>query len=346
MGVEFRMFGPGLDPARTLSVDGRAFGLRSLSHWPGPPPPAALSHDVTTGMALAYARLGEAERRELLGSFDVVTNDHFDTDGALSLYAFLDPEAALPHADLMIRAATTGDFRSWHGEDALAVDLTVWAARDSAASPLRERLAAIDDYATASDLCYRWTFEELPRVLAEPYTWRSLWQRRFDRVMEERRRLLAGELRVERHDDLDLAVIHLEAPLTRHTMVAAAGDLYRMLVVHQTAEGFRYRFAYRNESWFLKIRERTSPRVPLDEAVAALQRLEGEDDGRGAWWCTRIDSTTAQLGFGSSERQANVFGDFRTDLDPASRLPPAVVVEALRQVLAPAPRLQAAPSPP
>jgi len=346
MGVAFRMFGPGLDPARTLCVDGRAFGLRSLSHWPGPPPPAALAHDVTTGMALHFARAGEAEQRELLGSFDVVTNDHYDTDGALSLFAILDPEAALPHADLMVRSATTGDFRTWHGEDALAVDLTVVAARDAAGSPLRERLDAIDDYATAADLCYRWVFEELPRVLADPFRWRNLWQRRFDRIVEERRRLLAGELRVERHEDLDLAVIHLAEPLTRHTVVAAADDLYRILVVHESEQGFRYRFAYRNESWFLRVRDRTSPRTPLDGAVAELQRLEGASDGGSTWWCTPIDSTTAQLGFGSSERQANVFGDFRTDLDPASRLAPAVVIEALRRVLVPEPGSRAAHSPP
>ena len=85
----------------------------------------------------------------------------------------------------------------------------------------------------------------------------------------------------------------------------------------------------------MKIRDRTSPRVPLDEAVVALSRLEGDGGGSGTWWCTPIDSTTAQLGFGSIERQANVFGDFRTDLDPASRLPPPVVIEALRQVLVP-----------
>lgn len=344
MGVQFKMFGRGLDPALTLCVDGRAFGLRALSHWPGPPPPDALSHDVTTGMALLYARASEAERRELLGSFDVVTNDHYDTDGALSLLAILEPEVALTHEDLMIRAATTGDFRTWQGEDALAVDLTVWAARDAAGSPLRERLDQIDDYATAADLCYRWVLDELPRVLADPFRWSRLWQRRFDRIVAERQRLLAGGLRVERHEDLDLAVVHARAPITRHTVVAAAGDLYRILLVHESEQGARYRFAYRNESWFLRIRDRTSPRVPLDEAAAALQRLEGE--GSGTWWCNRIDSTTAQLGFGSSERQANVFDDFRVDLDPVSRLPPSVVIEALRQVLVPAPRSQGAQSPP
>lgn len=333
MGVEFRMFGSGLDPAETLCVDGRAFGLRSLSHWPGPPPPPALAHDVTTGMALAYARASEAERVELLGSFSVVTNDHYDTDGALALFAILDPSAARPHDDLMIRAAKTGDFRTWHGEDALAVDLTVWAAIGAPSSPLRARLDAIDDYAESSELAYRWVFEQMPQVLADPFRWRSLWQPRFDRVVEERRRLLAGEIPVERYDDLDLAVVRLRAPMTRHTVVAAADDLNRMLVVHESEQGFRYRFTYRNESWFLNTRDRTPKRRPLDEAVRALDRLEGERDGGARWWCTPIDSTSAQLGFGAVEQQAGVFGDFRTDLDPTSALSPPEVLAALRRVL-------------
>lgn len=330
MSARFRMFGPGLDPSRTLCVDGRAFGLRSLSHWPGSPPPPALAHDVTTGMALAYARAPEAQQRELLGSFEVVTNDHFDTDGALSLFAFLEPETALRHDDLMIRAATTGDFRTWHGEDALAVDLTVWASRDAAGSPLRERLDAIDDYFAASEICYEWVLEQLPAILDDPFRWSSLWQPRFDRIVAERGRLLEGGYAVERHEELDLAVIRLDAPATRHTIVAAADDLYRVLLVHESERGLHYRFSYRNESWFMGLRDRTPPRLPLDEVVRELDQLEG---GEARWWCTPIDSTSAQLGFGSPERQTNVFDDFRPDLDPPSRLAPAQVIDALRRTL-------------
>ncbi|MEX1369461.1 MAG: DUF6687 family protein [Nannocystaceae bacterium] len=338
MSLRFQMFGPGLDPSRTLCVDGRAFGLRSLSHWPGPPPPPPLAHDVTTGMALAYARCSEDQRRELLGEIDVVTNDHYDTDGALSLFAFLDPATALRHEDLMVRAATTGDFRTWHGEDALAVDLTVWAIRDAAGSPLRQRLDAIDDYFVASELCYEWVLEHMPQILDEPMRWSSLWQPRFDRIIQERQRLLEGGVKVERHEDLDLAVIRLLAPATRHTIVAAADDLYRVLVVHESEQGLHYRFSYRNESWFMGLRDRVPPRLHLDDTVRALDELEGDGP---RWWCTPIDTTSAQLGLGSVERQTNVFDDFRPDLDPPSRLSPAQVVETLRAALGASPAREA-----
>ena len=72
------------DPARTLYVDGTEAGFRSLSHWPGNSTPPALKHDLSTGIALAWARLSPAERRGLLGSFSQVANNHYDTDGALS----------------------------------------------------------------------------------------------------------------------------------------------------------------------------------------------------------------------------------------------------------------------
>lgn len=329
--LSFRMAGPDVDLRSTLCVDGRVFGLPCLSHWPGPPPPLPLAHDVTTGMALAYVRATVTERQDLLGSFSVLTNDHYDTDGALALFTLLHPELALSHADLMIRAARTGDFRTWHGEDALAVDLTVWGVRESERSPLREHLQAIDDYAQEAELCYRWLFAELPSILAEPFKWRALWHGRFDRIVDEYQRLLAGYFRVDDHKNLDLAVVYLREPVTRHLVVAAAGQRSRVLVVHERPGGYGYRFAYRNESWFLQVRDRTPPRFPLDDAVRELVELE--PSRRGSWWCTPINSTSAQIGFGDATQQADVFGDFRPDLDPASQLAPAVVLDVLRKTL-------------
>ena len=331
MRPDFRMFGPGLDPMETLCVDGRAFGLRCLSHWPGPPVPSALAHDLTTGMALRWARASEVDRESWLGSFRVLTNDHYDTDGALAMFSILDPPTALAHEDLLLRAAALGDFRTWQGEDALAVDLTLWAALGSPDSPLRARLGTTADYSTRAELGYRWMFEQLPSLLQQPFRWSALWRPRFDRILAERGRLGAGGIRVERHDACDLAVVYIDEPTTRHTIIAAAGDLHRVLIVHVSDAGCRYRFTYRNESWFLGIRDRTAPRRPLEHAMRALAQLE---EGRqGEWWCTSIDRTSPQLGFGPRAHEADVFGDFRVDLDPVSRLPADVVVATLLATL-------------
>lgn len=89
MPLEFRPFDPGMDPDTAVMIDGWAPGFRMISHWPGHTTPEPLRHDLTTGSAFLWAETSEARRRELLGEFSVVTNNHYDTDGALSLFTML-----------------------------------------------------------------------------------------------------------------------------------------------------------------------------------------------------------------------------------------------------------------
>ncbi|HTE05162.1 MAG TPA: DUF6687 family protein, partial [Planctomycetota bacterium] len=83
----FRFCPRDADPSTTVFVDGTEPGFRSLSHWPGNTTPPALKDDLSTGIALRFARLSEAEQVRLLGTFEVVANNHYDTDGALSAFA-------------------------------------------------------------------------------------------------------------------------------------------------------------------------------------------------------------------------------------------------------------------
>jgi uncharacterized protein (DUF924 family) len=325
---EFRMYSVGMDPSETLCVDGNVFGLRCLSHWPGSVVPPELSHELSTGMALRHARMSRAERERVLGRFSCVTNDHYDTDGALAAFALISPEVAFEHADLMLAAAATGDFRTFQGEAALALDLTVWALRDSPRSPLRERLAALEDADLKAELCYRFLLAELPALLADPFKYRALLGERFAQVMADIRAVEAGQdLRVQHFAEHDLSVLHVERPFTRHGLVHASADTYRVLVVQHGAEGARYRFFYRNESWFLGARERAAPRLALDAVVSMLNELEGA--GEAHWWCQPLAQTSPELGFGFAAAPPNVFGDIRPDRDPCSRLKPHQVVQAL-----------------
>ena len=42
-----------------------------------------------------------------------MVNNHFDTDGLLSIWVLLDPERALACRDLLVAAAEAGDFDEW-----------------------------------------------------------------------------------------------------------------------------------------------------------------------------------------------------------------------------------------
>lgn len=322
-----------LSPEETVCVDGTVQGLRCVSHWPGAVVPKELQHDLSTGMALSYARMSASERARVLGHFSIVTNDHYDTDGVLSAFSLIAPRESLAHADLMLRAAAAGDLRTYQGEDALSLDLTVWALAASPRSPLAARLARDGDYLARAERCYAWLLANLPDILRDPLAGRALFRARLDQIMADLRAVDARDgVHVEHLSRCDLAVVTSRRPLTRHGLVHAAGEHYRVLHVVPQTDGFCYRFLYRNESWFLGMRDRVPERIPLAPLRDRLTDLETAR--AGGWWSTPLEQTSAQLGFGHEVPVTDVFGDLRPDLDPPSALAPDRVVETLLSMLA------------
>ena len=73
-----------------------------LTHWTGHATPEQYYEDLSTEIALKFAATPEAGKE---WSDAVVLNNHFDTDGVMSCWALLEPEAAAKHKDIMIQAA-------------------------------------------------------------------------------------------------------------------------------------------------------------------------------------------------------------------------------------------------
>ena len=330
------------DPARTLFVDGTESGFRSLSHWPGNGTPAALKHDLSTGIALAWARLSPAERRALVGPIEQVANNHYDTDGALSAFALLHPEEALRREAAMLAAAATGDFSVWRGEDALAVDLTVMRLTRAPASPLAGRLEGATDR-QRHEAGYEWLLEHLGAVLDDPFAHRELWAEEHARVVADVRRIEAGTgVSVRGFPEHDLALVSSDRPITSIGLDLAAGDASRVLLVRPSAAGFRYLFRYRVESWFEIVTRHPPRRAPLDGVVAALDQAEAQAArraGRGApdgrWWRGELTDPVCELGFGAAGgRSGSPFENPELEDQPNSALLPSAVIDALRAAFA------------
>jgi len=331
------------DPAHTLYVDGTEAGFRSLSHWPGNTTPTALKHDLSTGIALAWARLSPAERRALLGPVEQVANNHYDTDGALSAFALLHPEEALRREAAMLAAAATGDFSVWKGEAALAVDLTVMRLTRAPASPLAGRLdGATDRQRWAAG--YDWLLEHLGAVLDDPFAHRELWAEQHARVVADVRRIEAGTgVSVRPFPEHDLALVSSDRPITSIGLNLAAGDALRVLLVRPSEAGFRYLFRYRVESWFELVTRHPPRRAPLEGVVAALDQAEAQAARRaprggapaGRWWCGELTDPVCELGFGAaSSASGSPFDDPELEDQPHSALLPSAVIDALRAAFA------------
>ena len=52
----------------------------------------------------------------------LVVNNHYDTDGVLSVFALLEPAAALAHEALLVAAAAAGDFDEWPEESGIKLN--------------------------------------------------------------------------------------------------------------------------------------------------------------------------------------------------------------------------------
>ena len=269
--LRFVPFSPDLDPAHVVMIDGYAPGFRMISHWPGHGTPAALRHDLTTGSAFLYGDLPKVERTRLVGEFSHVTNNHYDTDGALSLFTMLQPAAANHHRDLMLRAARCGDFAIWGGPDALALDLSITSDLESfmpfSTPPYdAERLGNLSR-------AYERIFERMERLLANPFSLQSAWDKRHKQVLADVARVQRGEgITVMQHPDDDLAVVETDRPITIVGSRLAAGDLFRILLVHPGEGGNRYRFCFRGESWWDVVSVRPQPRRHLADLAARLER--------------------------------------------------------------------------
>lgn len=314
---------PGATPV--VSVDG-AFGAPGLelSHWPGNRTPPGLKRDLSTGIALEYARLPERERARLAAGCEAIAINHFDTDGLCALLAVLEPELALRHAALLLAAAEAGDRFRVPSLDGFRVDALLLALADPARSPLPRDVFAVRGAAKQARLVDA-GLVMLRRVLAEGLEpFRALWEPA-QRALEADQRDLAAAT----FDDL----VHLDqavwtaafgrsssrsGPTPSAMQGAAVGAACfdpgrhalfgatradRVLALGPGPHGTTARFVLGTGSFFDLA---TEPGSPRPELAALAQRLQGlEQDARCgalapgcAWRYQAEDGASPELWYG------------------------------------------------
>lgn len=305
-----------------LSVDGMTPTGPNLSHWPGNRTPGKWKADLSTGIALRFARSPRTEREEFLGAAALVLNDHYDTDGFGSLLAVLQPDVAFAREELLLAAAATGDFGVWQTWRSFAVDRTI-ARLATTASPLHAAFAGIRDPNELSLRRYAWLMENALAVLDRPEQFEALWRDEKEAIESEIDRGLRGAVERRRFAELGLAVVTSNGPRHRMTLNTLAGA-FRVLHVEQGADGPRFRFHDRTESWFELVTLQPLPRRDLRPLAARLADLEPAHDG-ASWNADPPSEPIPELWFGVPGAQE--YGQITRQLVP-SRLAADRVVAA------------------
>src|ERR1051325_7551578 len=150
--MRFEFYSDAIADVPKLSVDGTVDNAIHFSHWKGNRTPQSLKADTSTEIALNM--VAAPNREELTQGIELVTNNHFDTDGVLSVWTMLNGERALDRREKLIAAAEAGDFSEFSSIDGVRASIVIQGSDspiDKSGSPLAAQLAgqAINDEAQA-----------------------------------------------------------------------------------------------------------------------------------------------------------------------------------------------------
>ena len=304
-------------------VDGAATDgtILSLSHWPHVPIPSGLGADLSAEMAIAY--LGRFDRH---GPAELVSNNHFDQDGLMSVFALAAPDAALARRDLLLDVAAAGDFGTYRLREAARISMVIAAFVDADRSPLD--LGAHDNTAPL----YEELLGRLPELLDHPARYEDLWADEDATLTSSEKLVHSGAVRIEEDPELDLAVVHLPEDASDAGGHRFGGmwikGLHPMALNNATgcyallcARGRQYDFSYRYESWVQFQTRRPRPRVDLRPLAA---ELSAEEPGDARWIFDGAGALNPRLHLAGADESCLPLPEFRSRLETHLRaLPPA-----------------------
>lgn len=290
--MRFEYYHPGLDDTPKLSVDGTVSNAIHFSHWQGNETPAELKADTSTEIALNLA--ASPRRDEFTRGIELVTNNHFDTDGVLSVWTVLNAERALRLRDKLIPAAESGDFSEFTDEAAIRASIAIQGSDqpsldDKPGSPLACQLAG---RVVGEAEAYTYVLPEVENILTKINDYEPLWRSAWDRIATAIGSFERGASTVVELDGR-LSLITLAPDVfspsgfkpTRHAAPFTAISRYAkgklFLIATPVEDGWVYRLDYPYYSWAETV---VRPRIPRRDFSVALAELnQRERKSTGLW---------------------------------------------------------------
>jgi hypothetical protein len=155
-----------------IIVDGseNVHTVLTLSHWPKSGSPHKLRGDTSTAIVFNYL-----DAPEFHAEAEAVSNNHFDEDGLVGIFALLQPVVAQRHRNLLVDVAQAGDFGVFERRHAAHIVFVLSAYADPESSPLPTELFN-RTYADLASELYVQLLDILPRLITGVEDFRSLWE--------------------------------------------------------------------------------------------------------------------------------------------------------------------------
>jgi hypothetical protein len=297
-----------------------------LTHWPGIECPADLRADLSAEMAFAYGRelAAGVSRHE---PAEIVSNNHFDQDGLVSVFALAAAEDAVTRERFLVAVARAGDFGTFTDRDAARVSMVLSAYATPDRSPLTD---LPEDYPAMAARLYLELLPRLSELCDHPERWKPLWEDEDASLSASIGAISSATSTLDEDHDLDLAVLTVDdagrasgghrfaaqwRPGLHPMAVANATACFTVLV----ACGRRYELTCRYETWVQYQSRRPRARVDLGELA---RQLTAEERDGAAWTAEPPSALTPRL---------------FVEEDAESSLPPATVRRLVAEHLRTAP---------
>ena len=273
--------------------------ILTVTHWPGYPPPEVVAADTSGEMAFRLL-----EHPALLDGAAVVSNNHFDQDGLVSIHTLVDPAAALARRPFLEDVARAGDFAVYRDRDAARVSMVLSAWADG-----RGGLDLPAGYPEQTALLYaEWT-TRLPELCDDVAAYRDLWAAEDETLDASEAALERGDVAVTERAEVDLAIVDVGPGAPDGGGHRFGGDwvagLHPMAVHNATdrlvvamVRGRNYDVELRYESW---VQLRSRPLRLRRDLTPLAARLQDEERGDAVWTALPVGRLVPRLVSGDGD---------------------------------------------
>lgn len=274
--MEFRFYNEKLAKKPKISVDGIVPFSLHFSHFKGNKTPPKYKADTGTEIAMKVAADSGFDRERV----PICTNNHYDTDGVLAVWAMCIPEDALLSKDIAIKAAESGDFNHYSSDEAFKIDAAIEAFRHSPDSPFAATIAGLDA-AAADGYVYQKLSHMFPDLWQDLDRHKPLWEKPLAEVHKSFDAFKSKQFSVKEHWDEWLSVV--EGPFAPHPTAVDRFCQGRVFLIAHPGPGGKgptYDVHYAYWSWAdTVVREK----VEWVDFAPLAEKLNGEDKGNGKW---------------------------------------------------------------
>jgi hypothetical protein len=290
--MRFEFYSDAIANVPKLSVDGTVDNAIHFSHWNGNKTPESVKADTSTEIVLNI--VAAPNRLELTHSIDLVTNNHFDTDGILSVWTMLTGEHALSLRSKLIAAAEAGDFSELSSVDGVRASIVIQGSDspiDKSGSPLAAKIAGNPVLDEAEN--YVLLLPHVEDVISNTDKYEELWRRQWQRIEIALDSFAKGTSRVEEFTDVDLSLVTLAPEIYAPHGFDPAQDAVPFTAISKHAKGtlfliatplkggWAYRIDYPYYSWAETV---VRPRVRRRDLTLLLERLNQFETGSSGKW--------------------------------------------------------------